>query len=446
MRIECDFVDLLDKNNKLFDFFNDNGQHNDFGFSSLYDYFSQALFPSVSTLMPNMVYCYLIFPLTRVYQLDGDINHALGLLTSYKNGAKSLAEKELGFHGSGIKENIMGTYRNFMKRYGFLEGTEGDSYFCRLNKKLLSTARSSRIIEIFEDESPEKLLESKKKIGNNSISDAVKDCLQQEEKQDLILRMLYYCGYEYMGDRTIDNVGDDKNNSTTFREVEYDKDKLSLLDVICFERLHYSDHVQKIFGFKRMPVFKKCNPERQTKRQFKQLTFEKLTNILNGISLEIINTYRVARFVMIVENLVKNRYNQLVDVKKEEQTLDNSFYEEFLQHIEIKDLEGDSLRKETSRCIQDTNIKEKIMELIKLYELVCNEQFAGADEVIWNLGMNGLNKKEDMELQIKKVERLYQDTFRWEYRPVRELFEDKSFQDKNSETKCASYFIYELFF
>lgn len=155
MRIDSGFVDLISADNKLFDMINEENGHNDLGLSILYDYFADVLFPSVSTLMPNLVYCYMIFPLYQKYRYDkstcdNNINTALGCLTSYKCGTP-LAGVNRGFHGENIKESIVGTYRNFLRRYGFFEDAD-NTYFGRLNTELLNTARCRAIGDMQYDE------------------------------------------------------------------------------------------------------------------------------------------------------------------------------------------------------------------------------------------------------------------------------------------------------
>lgn len=92
MKIKSGFIDLVSDNNKLSVLIENENERNSMGFSVLYDFFAEKLFPSVSTLMPNMVYCYLIYPLRQLYPIDSDINAALAKLTTARPGGKKFSK------------------------------------------------------------------------------------------------------------------------------------------------------------------------------------------------------------------------------------------------------------------------------------------------------------------------------------------------------------------
>lgn len=496
MRIDSGFVDLISADNKLFNMINEETGHNDLGLSMLYDYFADILFPSVSTLMPNLVYCYMIYPLYQKYRddkstCDSNINTALGYLTSYKSGNRtSLAGANRGFHGKDIKENIVGTYRNFLRRYGFFEEAD-DTYIGRLNAELLSTDRCRGISALQYDEGKNGLTEpdQSKETIKADIKAALKKTLTGNEKKDMILRMLYVFGIEY------------NSRDNTFKLLEKDNtmenEKPSLMEFICLKCLSDKTIYDRFFENNKgyTSLQNECNRlfslntnnKRLNNDYYNCMVFE---NILSDINLKennsrqmkMLKNYKLARLVMIMEHIIKCRFNELIKIRNKSYMEGNAadvneeiceFYDNIYNILKCFDAAGlirESIgliedEKKYSDVIELDDVRRKVKELEELYiKVISNTSrdcavYKEIDSIIWNYGTESSKGRENEEITLKQVS-VYYDTFRWEYRPRpdsqnesikdswlnRRIFNKKQKEDKRPETKCASFFIYELFF
>ena len=427
------FIGLISEKNKLSGLFRSDIDVNQLGFARLNDYFSEILFPGISTLMPNMVYCYMIFSLIKYFEEenkdDTEINDLLGQITEYEyvdgslggSGKTSLVKKNKGFHREGVKENIMGTYRRFMERYYFNSNIK----IKELNDKYLNNNKSrySKVIRIIK--SPDVGIE----LGNSNYTWENLDSL---EKNDLKKRCLINLGFDIDTELDIKNKKKDEiKKILNESRSNDDSTDYSLIDFIIYKKILKKEDDSGIPLFEELGIY-----------------FDEDDKKEDSPFYSLYRCYHAARFTSIVEYYVKCRCNELLD--KEKETLyGNTLGEEEANAInnlkkyitddgQLKDLPF--VEKEDILKTVDDNCKEGIGTLWDIYEKVKNgENCYDADRLIWNSFYKSEGGNETGWNRSRITE--YHDTFRWEYRPEDS---EKKAREAGRNTKCASYFVNEI--
>lgn len=403
---EIGFIGLVSEENKLASMMLENIHSGQLGLGVLNDYFSEKLFPSVSTLMPNLVYCYLIFALTWKRSIDEETRRVnedgeeedsreveLREITMYSSKpGESMAGAGLGFHGK-VKESVIGTHRNFMRRYGFFDMSE-NSEFKKLNEKLENSKRYKEI---------RSGLRVSKYSGN-----AVKTTLAPMEKADMIMRckILVEKGEGSLFDYLIDSL--------------YEITKASGKAKIRQEALG------------KILVLESCKKAKSIQ------VFENLGSIIHDIAnqsdnFKLLKVYEAARFTSLMEYYIKCRSNQLLRLEKDRiRGTKSSIPEINFENMAIGSVDTDTIMQ----VIESEACKEKMQVLIDIYEALQGENAKDADKLIREV-INSTDEEEKTVWNRKEITE-YIDTFRWEYRP-----EEKKRQ-AGSSTKCASFFVMEL--
>ena len=374
------FLGLISEDHKLAPMLTEDIQAGQLGFAVLNDYFSEKLFPSISTLMPNLVYCYMIFALTykEEKKTDEEWNDILVRITSASTGSgRTLAGSGRGFHGE-VQENVVGTYRNFMRRYGFYDAS-GDSEFGKLNQALADSNRYKAI---------------RNGINNNFSGKALDEKLTQNEREDMAKRckILVAQGSGALFDYIVCKKINEKGNST----------------------LPIFENIQELFK-----GIEELLKEKKEQEDWK----------------EIQNLYRAARFTSIMEYYVKCRSNQLLREEKCLMQGNQQNGQKDNTNQEIINSIGDINTEDMLNIIENELCKEKLRKLINIYKALKGQE-KKADELIRELMKNvdGTNKTIWNQKEITE----YIDTFRWEYRP------ENMNREAGEKTKCASFFVKEL--
>ena len=434
------FLGLVSKKHQLASLIDMSEGAEQLGFSELNAYFSARLFPGISTLMPNLVYCYMIFALTWKENKnhfewsgkdDNAINEKLKEITSYKpaNG-KKLVECNKGFHGD-VQESIIGTYRHFMERYGFFEK---ENLFGCLNAKI--SQKSYRYIQIrncfFRGYSKTDYCTTMGVLSPVLLKIEQEDMIERcklairadvENNQPLSLFDLIVCRYA-TGEV---NKKDEplpffEKLSTDFR----DKNKL----ILCSD---YNENVELLRFYGLDEIFKSEDDKVSLRQKIQEL----------------LDCYEAARFVSVMEFYVKCRSNQLLLEKKREiWGIGNENTEDKNILDNVQKLSDKWPIKTAVQCPDklekavDNNLKyvDKMKELWSFYLLLNDNKKGDVDGKIWKLmeanstGATILNRKAINE---------YHDTFRWEYRPTEDMREKS--KSAGTDKMCASYFVNEIF-
>lgn len=373
-----------------------------------------------------------------------------------------------------------------MIRYGYFEDDE-NTYLGKKNQELSNTKRYQRIHQIFaqKDITDVDQILSKTKISGEKISDALKHTLQSDEKKDLVLRMLYIFGIELGAE------------GFQLRQ-EYDvEQKPSLLELVCVVCLMNKANFEKIFGetqyycsFKAVCVKLNCGELKfnidgnciKNKTFYHKYVFEKINTFFaveqkspgiedledNNLKkqIELINNlityYKIARFVSKTEYVIKDWSNQLIHNYNNltgKYDIDGNVYCNYRKYLKDYLSAEEEMNFVISKLgvikKENQQVGEKLEQLQAFIDMVKNENYHGAQHLVWNMRFSSTHVKENREFDMKELN-MYVNTFRWEYRPQpseenkwkeREMCK-QSKQDgkKKLESKCASYFIYELFF
>ncbi len=437
------FIGLISDKNKLSCIFNRENTTGQLGFAVLNDYFSSKLFPGISTLMPNLVYCYIIFSIIGVEKEEDldykKINEMLAEITTKELKGKSLANMQLGFHGN-VAENVFGTYRGFMERYGFFEKDE-QKIPGKLNKEYAefktNRKEKSRYKEIHD-------YFKNKQRDDIEISPALGDY----EKRDMIQRCLTASGMQY-------DLKD--NKGFIIRSINKDATP-SLFDLavlkyacLCKENNEFEYRFVKktaaasetVFD---IPVFESLGETFRIKINGKEL--RKHYPDLYGY-------YEAARFSTVMQYYIKCRSNQLIRAEKRRiRGESNESENDNAENLILKfnwEWNEEQLDRMTKLFEDKSACKDKMQCLRKIYESIKNNK--GTDKIILRIihesdssGETGWNRGESTE---------YLDTYRWEYRPKHDSKDDSNIQNNNKQnkiferkpgknTKCASYFVGEL--
>lgn len=390
MKEKMGFLELISDQNELYSLLSKDERTGQLGFSILNDYFSEKLFPGISTLMPNLVYCYLIFALTweKESLSDEDLNTMLAEITTCENNGKSMQKANKGFHGD-VKENIMGSYRRFMHRYGFF--AHGDPAFAALNQKLAGQKRCNQISRYMQ-------LRSQGESGISALKkDALKPKLTPSEQTDMIQRCQI-------------RLGQDRENG-----MEY-----SLFDaiIVCISNVKKKD----------IPKFEDIG-QYYTDALFPACTLK--------------TTYEAARFASLMEYYIKCRSNELTrsDKKRmrgeslqidDEKTNSSKIISQMSGDLTI----ADSDLEHWLSSIENDGCKNIFEKMITIYNMLEKKDFEEADREIRTL-MTEAENGNNREWNRKEITE-YIDTFRWEYRP------ENRDRKAGNNTKCASYYVNEL--
>ncbi|MBR4543469.1 MAG: hypothetical protein IKO53_04580 [Lachnospiraceae bacterium] len=435
---ETGFLGLISNKNRLSCVFDKENTTGQLGFKVLNDYFSAKLFPGISTLMPNLVYCYLIFSITWGKELnDGKINEMLCELTTEKLESlekKSLADKQLGFHGK-VDENVSGTYRGFMERYGFFEGDEQlllgnlNKWYAEFKSNRREKSRYKNICDFF---------------ANRQHDDVeISPRLNEYEIKDMIQRCLIASGIQY------NLLGDKKG----FQIKRIDEDAtpslfdLTVLKYACIckgnDKFEYkfSEKITDIPAFERLGEVFDIEIKGKKLREYYS---------------DLYRCYEAARFSTVMQYYIKCRSNQLIREEKLrirgeridhlKKDLNRSL---FLQNSAFN-WEGKQLDEMENIFNDRDDCKEKMRCLREIYESITNSDNEKTDKIILKIihesdssGQTCWNRGESTE---------YLDTYRWEYRPRNNCKDDSNVQNRimvferepGKNTKCASYFVGEL--
>lgn len=442
------FMGLVSKKHQLASLIDMSEGAEQLGFSELNAYFSARLFPGISTLMPNLVYCYMIFALTWGGKLsatgkdDAKINDRLADITdpeSEKENVDSLVKKNMGFHHRGIAESIIGTYRHFMERYGFFDKST-DSSFCERNKNLRKNKKYERFNRINRALNDEGLF-NKDIIDDNEWKSGFSPVLLKIEQEDMIERCKLAIRADVENNQPLSlfdlivcryatgevNKKDEplpffEKLSTDFR----DKNKL----ILCSD---YNENMDLLRFYGLDEIFKSEDDKVSLRQKIQEL----------------LDCYEVARFVSVMEFYVKCRSNQLLLEKKRE-----------IWGIGNENIEDENILNNVQKLNDRWPIKTAVQCPDKLKKAVDNNpKYVDKMEKLWSFYLLlHENKKDDVDREIwklmeasstgatilnRKAINEYHDTFRWEYRPT-ENMREKS-KSAGTDKMCASYFVNEIF-
>ena len=422
------FLGLVSDDNNFSSIFSREATTGQLGFAVLNDYFSELLFPSISTLMPNLVYCYLIFALTWGEEKDDNtINEELKMLDAYEGDGKVLKNQNKGFHGD-VKENIMGTYRRFMERYGFFD-TDKNSPFGRLNDAYAQCKRNERYKGI------RKLLGKGPDMSPFTISPE----LCPYEVRDMIQRCLIASGIKYEVHATDKSkfviMGMDRKSGSD--------GSLSMFDLAVFKlACSYNDKNQK----EKKPTIKPKG------KDVNIYAFENLGGLFDENTKpffkQLLPCYEAARFASIMQYYVKCRSNELIRTEKKMLRGEPE---------NIRDDENDSIAEFILKnrwdktallsVVEGSEACKGKMELLwSIYDKITNKELV--DSLIWQIIRNSDSNGDATWNRGETTE--YLDTYRWEYRPKKKGTQNNGQQDRifertvGSSTKCASYFVGEI--
>lgn len=419
---------LISGKNDLSTIFSKESTTGQLGFAVINDYFSETLFPGISTLMPNLVYCYLIFALTWNKEQPNDTSRKDMLYEITKGERFSRANK--GFHGK-VKEDIVSTYRRFMIRYGFYE-TDLTTAFGKLNNKYAQHTSNSKEKARYRE--IQKLIEGKQAD--------VSPFLYDYEKTDMVQRCLVASGIKYQMDKQKIMLNEDRAANSGFFQ-------LSLFDLAVLKLA--------------------CKPN---KSNYNELSVRQNGNIpvlenmgtlfdgqIIGKESELYQRYEAARFASLMQFYIKCRSNQLIRAEKramrgEEPIKQENLVEKLKIGTKQFSWEEDAHNKMIEAMGNIDGCKNKINLLWEIYKMVSDDTQDGsqaADELIWKIIRDSdtetvaeWNRGESTE---------YLDTFRWEYRPEDERHKKKTEvqsdemifdREAGNTSKCASYFVMEL--